>query len=322
MAAVSGRCPECGTPLRLRVDHRATAEIECPDCRTGLVLVDDPDQPFRKRSLGPAVIAPLKERREPALPAVVKTWGQRLSAKAKDATRRTTDFLHSPFVLACVAAGLVVAVMVAVVVRQEWERHAAEARLAASKSETPVETAVDASESEGVKPPATALKPDSPPDQIASVPLPVVPEVSPQDDLIAAGPPADALSPENAAADIVAIDPVIQRLGQPLLAFKQPAGVPLERQLFFLEELVGVPIEYDESVQPLLAREIELALEETTVADVLTALLKPVELMWRVDKGKILVETGVGDESRTDERAGPPTRKASFSPGSAAIPRN
>lgn len=301
MAAVSGRCPNCGTPLRLRIDRRAALEFECPDCQAGLVFVDDPDEPFRKRTLDPAAAAP-REPSGPAVPSVAATIGQNLLPRSRQVVRRAVDFLHSPFVLACIAAGLLVLVMVGVVVRQEWERHAERARLAAlaaQKSEAPV--ALDSNDS------AVSAPAEKPTEPLASVAVPVVPEIPATvvESDVDFGPAADALVPVNAPEGSRARDPILDRLEQRLLSYRQPAGVPLERQLFFLEELVGVPIEYEDSVRPLLGRETEVALEETTVANVLTALLLPVDLTWRVENDRIVVEGGLDEPPRTGERPGP-----------------
>jgi hypothetical protein len=304
MAAVSGRCPNCGTPLRLRIDRRAALEFECPDCQAGLVFVDDPDEPFRKRLLDPAAAAP-KELPVATAPSVAVTIGQNLLPRSRQVVRRAVDFLHSPFVLACVAAGLLVLVMVGVVVRQEWERHAERARLAAlaaQESAAPVGTISPVSNDPEVEAPA-----EKPTGQIASVAPPVVPEIPATvvESDVDLGSPVDALVPENAPDGLPVRDPIRDRLEQRLLAYRQPAGVPLERQLFFLEELVGVPIEYEDAIRPLLDRETELALEETTVADVLTALLLPMDLTWRVERDRIVVEGGLAESPRTGERPEP-----------------
>lgn len=301
MAAVSGRCPQCGTPLRLRIDRRAALEFECPDCQAGLVLVDDPDEPFRKRALDPAAASP-REPSGPAVPSVAATIGQNLLPRSRQVVRRAVDFLHSPFVLACIAAGMLVLVMVGVVVRQEWERYNERARLAAIAAQESASPAAPVTDDSVVAAPAEKRT-----EPVASVAPPVVPEipatvVESDFDL---GPAADALVPVNSPDGLRERDPIRDRLEQRLLAYRQPAGVPLERQLFFLEELVGVPIEYEDAVRPLLDRETELALEETTVADVLTALLVPVDLTWRVESDRIVVEGGLAESPRTGEQPGP-----------------
>lgn len=300
MAAVSGRCPNCGTPLRLRIDRRAALDFECPDCQAGLVLVDDPDEPFRKRALD-SIAAP-KESAAPAAPLVAVTIGQNLVSRSRQVVRRTADFLHSPFVLACVAAGLLVLVMVGVVVRQEWERHNEKARLAAIAAQ---ESAAPIAPDTNV--PAVDTPAEKPTEPAPTMALPVMPEspATVAENDVDPGPAADALIPVNSPDGLRERDPVRDRLEQRLLAYRQPAGVPLERQLFFLEELVGVPIEYDDTVRPLLAREAELTLEETTVADVLTALLLPINLTWRVESDRIVVEGGLAESPRTGERPGP-----------------
>lgn len=268
------------------------------------MFVDDPDEPFQKRTLDPAAAAP-KEPAVPAAPMVIATLGQNLVTRTRQVARRTGDFLHSPFVLACVAAGLLVLVMVGVVVRQEWERHNERARLAAlaaQESASPAETIAPASNDPAVETPA-----EKPSEPIASVASPVIPEspATVAENDVDLGPAADALIPVNAPDGLREHDPIRDRLEQRLLAYRQPAGIPLERQLFFLEELVGVPIEYDDTVRPLLAREAELTLEETTVADVLTALLLPINLTWRVERDRIFVEGGLAESPRTGERPEP-----------------
>ncbi|MBS0261013.1 MAG: hypothetical protein JSS02_03580, partial [Planctomycetes bacterium] len=80
---------------------------------------------------------------------------------------------------------------------------------------------------------------------------------------------------------------LVRSLQQPILRFDQPRGKPLSEILVSVAELVGASIEYDrEDLGPAAARlgePVALKLDNTTVGDILSGLLNPAGLTYKIE---------------------------------------
>jgi hypothetical protein len=108
-----------------------------------------------------------------------------------------------------------------------------------------------------------------------------------------ADPPAPVgLSPEAVAA----------KLNQKIVRFEQSKPMPFIKVLDTVEELAGVPIVWDlERVDDeQLQKPVTLQLKETTVGEILDALLKQVGLERRTVEGKIELRPAARSERNHD----------------------
>jgi hypothetical protein len=93
-------------------------------------------------------------------------------------------------------------------------------------------------------------------------------------------------APEASVPAVRKID-LNESLRQPIVRFDQPRSKSLAEVVTAVAEMAGAKIEYDReelgSAGAHLAEPVALRLEQTTVGDILTGLLRPAGLAYRVE---------------------------------------
>ena len=101
-------------------------------------------------------------------------------------------------------------------------------------------------------------------------------------------PPAPAAEPVRDAPQKETTESIEARLKQKIARFDQAKPIPFVKLLDVLEDLSGVPIVWDlETVDEQLQQPVTLKLPQTTVGEILDALLKQVGLERRIAEGRI-----------------------------------
>lgn len=135
----------------------------------------------------------------------------------------------------------------------------------------------------------------SPPDE------PQAAETGQEREPSAPGPPP--LPPGNVSQLVTPEPPqpvnVEAALAQPILRFEQKRSAPFEDLLLQVEEMAGVPVRFEKGrahpPEEIAGRRVTLALENTTVGEILRALLKRVGLRYVVESDGIRIEPAPAD---------------------------
>ena len=191
------------------------------------------------------------------------------------------------------------------------------AELVAEKDKPPIEKPKDDAQADKDQPPPqndselaandpNAKPPEPPPNKNADEPDVVAPDqekvvpvaklnpVLKQADNAAPQPAVDPTLPDNKpppaeARKKTTAETIAARLQQKIVRFEQPKPIPFVKLLDILEDLAGVPIVWDlETVDDKqLQKPVTLKLQETTVGEILDAILKQVSLERRIVDGRI-----------------------------------
>jgi len=264
-------CPHCATRLRIRDRSQLGRTIDCPDCKQPLQLGSD--------SLGRLSAVAI------TAPGEVFTGGPAAGWSRK---------MRSPTLIAWTSVSLAAAVILGVVLRGERASDS-NPRPSTDEKEPPAKAEFVASSvaaQERSSPPAVEGRVDDPPIDVllaADDPVPV----EPPNETVAADNPAERAPIDvPIAEDVVRFD-VATQLRQPIREFTQAKPVEVRKLLVQVAELSAVPIDASaveiEPWRERLDRTVTLALKETSVGEILDAVVQQVELRMEIADGVIRV---------------------------------
>lgn len=283
-------CPECNTVLRIRDKSFVGREIDCPDCKTRLVIQQDQDRKlFAER-------AKAKPAPEPStrVAAPVATAGAALGSKL-------AQYLHSPLVLAWALAISVTAFAAILMLRPSVRfRTPSPPTDPGSLVTTPNLVDVKPVQETDSKPPQESPEPVSPtPPELKPTPVEAVAETSKPQESVPAH-PNDLPPGENLAQSPPATPPKLivpapapinldDLLKQRIQKFSTRQPVSRQQLLDTLEEMLGAPIRYDraELGEKNLEKAMSVDMDATTVGAVLKAVLEAAGWDYVVEKDGI-----------------------------------
>ncbi len=295
-------CPHCSSPLRVREKLLVGRQVECPECGEPLVIVERAGQlaaepAAREVVTGRAVAAGLGHRRE-------ERWSEPASVEGH---RHQTFFRRPSWAIATGIAAILAAASIALLlfsrandtdttgdgaldreVQRAGDEHdpgsgevqnagsldrsGDDANLAESRDRLPFVADDD------MLPADTERTGDADSSRVAA-----------SDDGAAGFDDDDQpLDPEFAPEPATSrkIDLALS-LKQPIVRFDQPRSKPLEEVLASVAEMAGTRITFDrDELGPAAARLSEpmaLRQDDTTVGEILTGLLRPAGLAWRIE---------------------------------------
>jgi hypothetical protein len=292
-------CPHCQAPLRLRQRPGGTLHLPCPDCHRPLELSDQVGELLVR----PAEAIVGKGGPRPSL----RTVGKLALPKPKPLARRVkaaaAKSLANPLVVTWLAAGIAAVALGVAFLRSGRETRPVASVPVRRASDVPDDRPEVTRAAEPVVPVEEQAVPEETPTvaETPAPPLPAVAVVEQRPPVIAPRPPASPpVDPREAVA---------ARLAQKLLRFEQPTPVPFDTVRLQIEDIVGVPIRYDESVaadSPSVKAPVRLSLVGVTLDEVLGEAARQAELAHVLDAdGVRLVPAADRLQANRDGASGP-----------------
>jgi len=285
-------CLECGTILRVRDASFVGRVIECPDCRTALLLQWNE---ARELVVERPAVPPGDQR-----PRFVRT-----QVNAPAAWSRLADWARSPLVVAwLLGTALTTLIAIQLLRPTRWTRQSpADASVASTQSELPsVDPIPDPQppappvgpEQVSVEVPAQAVEsPPVPDTPVTHVEIPPSPAVAPE--------PGPKPEPAPAPANVPAVPrrDIAGMLQQRLRRFRTDRSLSRLALLQQVEELLDAPVSYDiaELGAVELERSIHLDQEQTTVERILKAIVESADWAYEIEDQGIRIRPQVGPRS-------------------------
>ena len=301
-------CPHCSSPLRVREKLLVGRQVECPECGEPLVIVERAGQLAAEPAAKKAVAGrPVAAGRRVAAGHRV-TAGLPTEPSSVESHRHQTFFRRPSWAIATGIAAILAAASIAFLlfsrtndtdatgdgVLADWEAQRAGDEQNSGNREVQ-NAGLDESGDDA-----------NPAQSKARLPLVVDDDMLSADTEIAGDANASrASASDDSAAGIdddddqplepdFAPEPVAPRkidlalsLKQPIVRFDQPRSKPLEEVLASVAEMAGTRITFDrDELGPAAARLSEpmaLRQDDTTVGEILTGLLRPAGLAWRIE---------------------------------------
>lgn len=285
-------CPQCTVGLRIRDRSFIGKEIHCPECGSRLEIVADGAKKLTARLIVTDTASPQSPKTKPHRK---KPSFRRKPAAASAPTRSflavVAGALKSPVVICWIVAGIAAVTLAAVAINREANRENDTVTATEVKS---MEPAILEGQPEAIKraplpaQPVVARKPNFIPPVInEDVNPPIIVGRSPVEARRPLPIPAVPPIPPKPKVDVAAA------LAQPILLFEHSKGTPLKTLLGELEEMAGVPLAIDPTVETgptsPLNQSVVIRVEKTTVGGVLIAALAQTGLTFAAEKERIRI---------------------------------
>ena len=321
MQTVNFRCPACAIPLRLRDQKFLGRCIDCPECKTGLLIENDRNGGLK------CVLACVSEQQSDHTAGLVMDAGTATTNALMDLSgsgsvvRNRQSLIKMPQATAWLVAGVLTLTLLwlffsggptsarqsleasqAAVVRDDSSSSgtgAAQLGIDSSGTSPGPDREMPTPDLETPSPDSSAPDESPPPADAVHVTSIVVPEIPPRG--ASPTPVNPQLEPDS---EVASAEAVRLKLAQPVLIYEQFEPVPLRDLVDQLAEMAAVSVEYDDAVG-LSARtaEFSLSVEKTTVGEILDALLHKARLRSELQPGMIVIrQASAADDSNRDEQ--------------------
>lgn len=282
MSSSSLACPHCSAPLRIQNRALVGKQIPCPDCGKPILVVSN----------GPRELALRKSDATEAFPDRTN----KIALPESNRLQNWITLLKSPVGIAWSVAGLFALMMLIAAwpfgrtsekrvpdanrqkIAENTKPIKPEPTGTQKTDEFPIPAPVqEAKQSEPDRPPVVAEKPALP----SVIPNePKIPKPTPDRPPVVAEIPPERIN-------------VVGALKQPIQQFHLQKPLPVRELLMLVDEMVPVPIQYKAAERDLgsevFDKPISLKLDNTSVGDILKAILAEAELDYRIGINEIHV---------------------------------